>query len=310
MGKFDNRLAQLVDQPIITRLEGQGGVLALTSKELWFVGDDQEKNAPLVSIRRIAKADGGVIAVSGDTGPMIQIPLRTFQIDELKLFLESIKGHVAKAKTIAESSMHAPPRAPEPEPIRMPEPEPMPSMSSRAAVAEPAPFSAHSAKVVEPAPMAPDSYEPPLKNPSLLEAPANPSLADTPSRQEPPPFISTASTIEAKIRNTLWDRKEDPVPVDDPINSSTQVWEEEPLPPAPTPVPEAQEPVVPLQSLNTRQRSGRGWSLPLKLMSALSLIATVIYFIMKPLDDFPVAFGLGVLGLGLAMMQWRLSELD
>lgn len=300
MGKFDNRLSQLVDQPIITRLEGQGGVLALTSKELWFVSEDQEKNAPLVNIRRIAKADGGVIAVSGDAGPMIQIPLRTFQIDELKLFLESIKGHVAKAKTIAESAMHAP--APDPDPIRMPEPEPMrdsmPSLSGRAAVAEPAPF-----KVVEPEPAhfsEPEPYEPPIKDPSIIE----------PLRQEPPPFISTASTIEAKIRNTLWDRKEDPVPMDDPSPSSSQVWEEEPLPPAPTPVPEAQEPVVPLQSLQTRSRARSGWSLPLKLMSALTLIVTITYLVSKPSDDILVSFGLGVLGVGLAMMQWRMSELD
>jgi hypothetical protein len=300
MGKFDNRLTQLVDQPIITRLDGQGGVLALTSKELWFVSDDHEKSAPLVQIRRIAKADGGLIAVSGDSGHMIEIPLRTFQIDELKLFLESIKGHVAKAKTMAESSLHIPPPAPAPEPIRMPEPEPLrsePAMSSRAAVAEPAPL-----KVAEPEPPLPEPepYEPPLKDPSLLDTP----------RQEPPPFISAASTIEAKIRNTLWDRKEDPIPADDPLPSAAQVWEEEPLPPAPTPVPEAQEPVVSLQSLPTRSRTRSGMSLPLKLMSAVTAVFTIGYLVTHPSADFWLLFGLAVAGVGLAMTQWRLSELD
>ncbi|RAR27164.1 hypothetical protein DP092_26125, partial [Pseudomonas sp. MDMC224] len=99
MGKYDARLAELVRDEVIARLEGSGGVIAITHRDLWFLSDEGGSSAPLGSIKRISRGEGNTVAVLGAQGALMEIPLAAFKVDELRGFLESLKEHVVRARS-------------------------------------------------------------------------------------------------------------------------------------------------------------------------------------------------------------------
>lgn len=98
MGKFDARLAELVQDEVLARLEGEDALLVVTGRELWIIGADSGHSAPLSEISRIRRGDGGFVQVSSQDATLLEIPIRGFPVDELKAFLETIKSLVLRAR--------------------------------------------------------------------------------------------------------------------------------------------------------------------------------------------------------------------
>ncbi|RDI95237.1 hypothetical protein DV704_07965 [Meiothermus sp. QL-1] len=111
MGKYDERLKGLTQAEIIARLEGPGGLLAFSSHELYYIDDTKAQSARLSQIRRVGlNRQSGTVDVTGPEGTLIAIPPAAFQKDELRLFLESLKNHILRAR--AEPPSPEPPKAP------------------------------------------------------------------------------------------------------------------------------------------------------------------------------------------------------
>jgi len=98
---------------------------------------------------------GGTLVVMGEAAPLIEAPVRAFQVDELRLFFESVKTFVARQK---QATVSAPP----PEPAPPPAPEP--------ATAEPAP--AEPVEAAEERPVTLEEELPPPITPPEEPAPA------------------------------------------------------------------------------------------------------------------------------------------
>lgn len=255
---YETRLAELVQEPVLARLEGQGGLLALTGRELWLLEAQGQQHAPLTRIRRITRGEGGTVVILGETDTLMTIPLRSFEVNELKMFLESLKEHVIRARKGVSTAVE-PPASP-------PAPEPAPAAVSTA----------------HPEPMAP---EPP---------PAEPVIPRS-YIEEPEEAPLTPTVEQAPARKPIWEEAASPR-----AEASTQVWAQEAAV-SPTPSP-------PVASAPTRRG---GISTLLKLMSLITLGATLAYLvsqILTPSGDLWGLVGVAVVGSGLALIEWRLSE--
>ncbi len=134
MGKYDVRLSSLTQAEIVSRLEGPGGLLALTHRELFYIDDNGTQSARLSQIKRIGvNKQSGTVDVVGEQGTLMSIAPVAFQKDELKLFLESLRGYVLKAKTeptqtleqpTAAPKLEEPPKPSHPTPLETPPPTP------------------------------------------------------------------------------------------------------------------------------------------------------------------------------------------
>ncbi|WP_157202599.1 hypothetical protein [Calidithermus chliarophilus] len=281
MGKYDARLAELVRDEVIARLEGPGGVIAITRRDLWFLSDEGGSSTPLNSIKRISRGEGNTVAVLGAQGSLMDIPLTAFKVDELKNFLESLKEHVVRARSTQTQSspppaavQAAPPPRAEPEPVPMPEPEPV------AAYTPPPPA---------------ETVWPESQPQAAPHEPRHPSVIQVPDNEPDFPPAPTQVWEEERTRKTA----EEPA-------APTPSLEEAPAP-VPTPVPTVPErPAVITQA---RPRSGTG--VLMKVLSAVTLAYSLAYVALKasdPAADVWTTLGVVVFGLGLAGIQWRLSE--
>ncbi|MGC8905106.1 MAG: YcxB family protein, partial [Thermus sp.] len=110
MSKYEEALSRLGER-VLARLEGPGGLLAVTEGHLVFVGEGGVRQVELARIRRIARAEGQALKVEGE-GVGLEIPLRAFPLEELKAFLEGLKPHVARARKGTAARPEAPPPPP------------------------------------------------------------------------------------------------------------------------------------------------------------------------------------------------------
>ncbi|WP_456411039.1 hypothetical protein [Oceanithermus sp.] len=124
MSEYQERLRELTQDEVVSQLEGADGLLALTNSELFFIGADGVQRAPLNEIKKVVGGKGGTLLVMGESAPLIEAPVRAFQVDELRLFFESVKTYVARQKA-ATASAAPPSPPPPPEPAEAPPaPEP------------------------------------------------------------------------------------------------------------------------------------------------------------------------------------------
>lgn len=283
MGKYEARLSELTQADIIARLEGPGGLLALTSRELFYLDDHSQQSARLSHIKRIGvNKQTGNVDVVGEQGTMMEIAPIAFQKDELKLFLESLKGHVLKAKS---------------EPTQVIE-RPKTVEQAPAAPASP-PFPKFEEPVA--APSAPIAQPP---NPTPLEMPpveAEPAPSGQINIAEPP------KTLPDEPSDSIWAYDGSPKP-----SAAPAVAE-----PIPTPVPAAPvskgdvtvppPPIAPVRTLSSTQRI---ISALLKVSALITAVVTVGYLVvnMGTTSDIWVPLGVIALGLSLSLIQWRLSE--
>lgn len=202
MGKYDERLLQLTQSPIIARLEGSGGLLALSRQELFYLDDNTQQMARLAQIKRISvNKRTGTVDVMSDGETLMAIVPTTFQKEELKLFLESLKGHVLRAKsetTQAKGTAKAetPPPAPE---VRAPQPTYPTPQEAPPAVEAPLPPPANQIHITEPAKTLPDEPTDPLGAYDASPKPAAATKAAAPitSAQELPSAASMPPSVPA-----------------------------------------------------------------------------------------------------------------
>lgn len=274
MGKYDARLAELVRDEVIARLEGSGGVIAITRRDLWFLSDEGGSSTPLGSIKRISRGEGNTVAVLGAQGTLMEIPLAAFKVDELRGFLESLKEHVVRARSSQTQSSPPPVAAPQPQPQPQPAHTPPPPPPAETAWPEPEPEPRES------------------RHPSVIQVPENES--------ELPPAAPTQVWEEERARKTA-----------EQARSRAPSLEEPPPPPVPTPVPTVPEPPAALTPTPSRARAGTG--VLLKVLCAITLAYSLAYVALKasdPAADLWTTLGVVVFGLGLAGIQWRLSEIS
>ena len=155
MSAYQEKLRELTQDEVVSQLEGADGLLALTRAELFYIGEAGVQRAPLGEIKRVVGGKGGTLVVMGEGAPLIEAPVRAFQVDELRLFFESVKTFVARQK---QATVSAPP----PEPAPPPAPEP--------ATAEPAP--AEPVEAAEERPVTLEEELPPPITPPEEPAPA------------------------------------------------------------------------------------------------------------------------------------------
>ena len=180
MGEYQAKLRELTQDEVVSQLEGDGGLLALTRSELFFIGPEGAQRATLREIKKVVGGKGGVLQVVGESGPLIEAPVQAFQVDELRLFFESVKTYVARSQ-----KQPAPPppptepeMAPEPDLTPAPQPEPAPPPPSP----PPPPEEASEPVTLDEEPDLPPPITPP-------EEPASPAeiYADEPTPPPPPP---------------------------------------------------------------------------------------------------------------------------
>ncbi|GEM89925.1 YcxB family protein [Oceanithermus desulfurans] len=123
MSAYQEKLRELTQDEVVSQLEGADGLLALTRAELFYIGEAGVQRAPLDKIKKVVGGKGGTLVVMGEAAPLIEAPVRAFQVDELRLFFESVKTFVARQK---QATVSAPPPEPAPPPAP-PEPEPAPA---------------------------------------------------------------------------------------------------------------------------------------------------------------------------------------
>lgn len=200
MGKYDERLLQLAQSPIIAQLEGPGGLLALSGQELFYLDDNTQQMARLAQIKRISvNKQTGTVDVMSDQETLMAIAPTAFQKEELKLFLESLKGHVLRAKSEAAqakgvSKTETPPPAPE---VHTPQPAyPTPQEA-------PPPPPANQLHITEPAKTLPDDPADSLwaydasRKPARATRDAVPKGTPTTSAQELPSAASMPPSVPA-----------------------------------------------------------------------------------------------------------------
>lgn len=205
MGKYDERLLQLAQSPIIAQLEGSGGLLALSSQELFYLDNNTQQMARLAQIKRISvNKQTGTVDVMSDQGTLMAIAPTAFQKEELKLFLESLKGHVLRAKSEAaqaEGASKAETPRPAPE-VHTPQPTPQ---EAPPAAETPPPPPANQIHITEPAKTLPDepadslwAYDASPKPAAATEDAVPKGTPTTPAQELPsaasmPPSVPAAS---------------------------------------------------------------------------------------------------------------------
>lgn len=287
MSKYDTQLQSLTPAEIISRLEGPGGLLAVSSRELFYVDDNSAQTARLARIKRIGvNKENGRVEVSGESGLLMEISPKAFQKEDLKTFLESLKGHVLRAKSMPTEVAPA-------VPVQTTEPAPPPPLEepSRPPVADP--------QTLE--------EEPPLAAPDQ-PAESQPSEPQLEPIRSPDPALHIAEpprTLPDEPADSIWayegapktepDRKPvAPEPVANPAMESLTV-----------PPPPYTEPT----SLPAR----RGGSVWLKIWAVVTILFVLGYLyayftnLLTP-GSMWTLLEVVVFGIALASIQWRLSE--
>jgi hypothetical protein len=222
MSAYQEKLRELTQDEVVSQLEGDDGLLALTRAELFYIGEAGVQRAPLGEIKKVVGGKGGTLVVMGEAAPLIEAPVRAFQVDELRLFFESVKTFVARQKQATSS-------VPPPEPAPPPAPEPAP---------EPEPEAA------------------PEERPVTLE-------------EELPPPIT---------------------PPEEPAPAAAEIYATEP-------------------AATGARRTGGFMGALLKLFSLGTLGAAGYWVYMNPTADLTNLIFVGVLGLGVALVEWHASNL-
>jgi len=104
MSAYQEKLRELTQDEVVSQLEGADGLLALTRAELFYIGEAGAQRAPLGEIKKVVGGKGGTLVVMGEDTPLIEAPVRAFQVDELRLFFESVKTFVARQKQVGAQS--------------------------------------------------------------------------------------------------------------------------------------------------------------------------------------------------------------
>ncbi len=169
---LEARLKEATQDPILSELKGDEGLFAVTHRELIYVGPEGVQRAPLAEVRRVASAKGGRLRVAGKEATFIEASVAGFDVGELKLFFEGVKGYVAKARR----GELAPPAEPEPEPEPEPAPPPPPP--------EPEEKTLEAIPTEESPPVVPEEEEAPPPPPAPAPA-AEPERAPAPARTSP-----------------------------------------------------------------------------------------------------------------------------
>ncbi len=123
---LEARLKEATQDPILSELKGSEGLFAVTPRELIYVGPEGIQRAPLAEIRRVASAKGGMLRIAGKETTFIEASVAGFDLGELKLFFEGVKGYVTKARRgelAPEPAEPAEPAEPPPAPESPPAPE-------------------------------------------------------------------------------------------------------------------------------------------------------------------------------------------
>ncbi len=175
MSEYQERLRELTQDEVVSQLEGADGLLALTNSELFFIGADGVQRAPLSEIKKVVGGKGGTLLVMGESAPLIEAPVRAFQVDELRLFFESVKTFVARQKTATVSAAPPPPPPPPSEP-----PAPPPEPAAAPPVPEPAAEDTQPVTLEEEA-----DLPPPITPPEEPVAPAEAYATDEPAAAAP-----------------------------------------------------------------------------------------------------------------------------
>jgi hypothetical protein len=246
MGRYDERLQGLLDGEALSQLEGGGGLLVLSAKELLYLDSVDQQRALLSAIKRIGvNKQSGNVEVVGPTGTLMEIPPAAFQKDDLKLFLESLRGHVAKAKSSATSDASAPPVTPPP-PTPAPKPAPMD-------------FS--------PPPAPADFFTPSPSFASLADAVGD-NMPNSPTLDIPPPrpinIIEPPKTLPDDPADAIWNYDGAPSARKKPTNTSTQGFG------APTVPPITLNPTIPAYS-----KRSTNFNNLLRIMAVLVLLAAI-----------------------------------
>jgi len=169
---LETRLKEVTQEPILSELKGSEGLFAVTPSELIYLGPDKVQRAPLKEVRRVASTKGGLLVIAGKEETFIEAPVAGFDVGELKLFFESVKGYVAKARRGELAPPEPPPPPPPPAPTEAAEETfaAMPTQETPPVVPE-----------EEPAPSEPPQAEAAPQAEPVEEAPA----AAPPTRRSP-----------------------------------------------------------------------------------------------------------------------------
>jgi len=278
MGKYDLRLAQLIQSDIIARLEGPGGLLALSNRELFYLDDRTHQSARLAHIKRISvNKQTGTVDVMGEQGLLMAIAPTAFQKNELKLFLESLKEHVLKAKSEAIQADQ-------------------PAQVVESAETPPAMAPHKDASSLSSTPTPQPTYPTPQGSlPATAKADTSPSSSHF-------NIADPAKTLPDEPKDSIWAYDGSPQP-----GEATAA-------PKPTPAPSPQGQVTlppsaaaPARSLGPTQRI---ISVLLKVSALITAVITGGYLVvnMGITSDIWVPLGVIAVGLSLALIQWRLSE--
>lgn len=278
------QLSGLTGDEIIARLDGSGGLLALSDRELYFVDDSNQQTARLSSIKRIGvNKETGKVEVSGESGTLMEISPRAFQRDELKGFLESLKGHVLRAKST---------------PTQMGEPA---ARSTLENTTPSAPEAVSSASASPPS----DRLDPATAEETapVMQPQAQPPTP-TPQEMAPEPplnIVEPARTLPDEPSDSMW-----------AYEGAPKTEPGRPAPPHPNPAMDNLTIPPPPYSGPTRAAAPRGTMVWLKVWSLVTLLFTlgylVTYFMNPGTASVWTLMGVTVMGVALASIQWRLSE--
>ncbi|MER3483631.1 MAG: hypothetical protein C4332_11260 [Meiothermus sp.] len=294
MSKYDTQLSGLTPAEIIARLDGSGGLLALSDRELYFVDDNTQQIARLSSIKRIGvNKDTGKVEVSGESGTLMEIPPRAFQRDELKAFLESLKGHVLRAKSM---------------PTQVGEPAPRTTLETQGAHPQPA---ADSLPGNLSSPTHSEEFEPHLAEqtpPTTQQAgtvASAPTPEEVPLAPEPPlNIVEPARTLPDEPSDSIWSYEGAP---------KTEPDRKAAVPPTPNPAVDNLTVPPPPYTGPVRPQASRASMVWLKVWALVTLLFTLGYLLTYFMNSGVTAnvwtlMGVTVLGVALASIQWRLSE--
>jgi hypothetical protein len=278
MGKYDAHLSNLTQAEIIARLEGPGGLLAVSAKELFYLDDHTRQSAHLSQIKRIAvNKQTGKVDVVGEQGLMMEIAPAAFQKDELKLFLESLKGYVLKAKSEASErsgAVEQPPASP-----------PFPKPEENA-----------------PTPGTPVSLPPKTTpgEPSPKAVVSSPVAASGPINITEPP-----KTLPDEPSDSIWAYDGSPRP-----GAASATGGPAPIPAGLSSEGDAAMPPVAAASTRALSPTQRVVSLLLKVSALITAAVTAGFLTvnMGVIDDIWIPLGVVAVGLSLSLIQWRLSE--
>jgi hypothetical protein len=103
---IDARLREIgiLDQDVQTRLDGKEKALVITHQDLMYVDAAGVQRTPLRFVTKVVTDKAGSLTVRSSNGPNIEGNIRGFDVTELKVFFEGIKGAIARAKTEHPSS--------------------------------------------------------------------------------------------------------------------------------------------------------------------------------------------------------------